>query len=165
MLNPPPPHSHTHTYTHIGALCVAALPLAGQPWPPGASSQGRLQHALNCVVLCTHRERIQPPEYTTPVERGSQSSDAVSKAVFRVGVSPALYCSVVHVLGSESELRTTCAMLCHAVLCCAGLVLQLYRWLVSHDRLVPREQGFLRLQQGRMVGYKARARGDILAKK
>jgi hypothetical protein len=55
--------------------------------------------------------------------------------------------------------------MCHAVLCCAGLVLQLYHWLVSHGRLVPREQGFLRLQQGRMVGYKARARGDILAKK
>jgi hypothetical protein len=35
-----------------------------------------------------------------------------------------------------------CVVLCHAALCCAGLVLQLYRWLVSHGRLVPREQGF-----------------------
>jgi hypothetical protein len=57
-------------------------------------------------------------------------------------------------------------MLCCAVLrCTAGLVLRLYRWLVGQGRLVPRHQGFVRLQQGRMLGYKARARNDIIAKK
>jgi len=52
------------------------------------------------------------------------------------------------------------------VLCCSGLVVQLYQWLVSQGRLVSREQGgFVRLQQGRMQGYKARARNDIIAKR
>jgi hypothetical protein len=49
--------------------------------------------------------------------------------------------------------------------CAAGLVLKLYRWFVSRGRLVSRDQGFVRLQQGRMAGYKARARNDIIAKK
>lgn len=59
-----------------------------------------------------------------------------------------------------------CAAPCPAACLPVGLMLRLYRWLVSQGRLVPREDGgFLRMQQGRMVGYKARARNDIIAKR
>jgi hypothetical protein len=48
----------------------------------------------------------------------------------------------------------------------AGLVSQLYQHLVSAGRVVPRALGgFVRLQQGRMPGYKARARNDLIAQR
>lgn len=44
----------------------------------------------------------------------------------------------------------------------AGLVGKLYAHMVAAGRVVPEEEGFCRVQRGRMPGYKEKARMDVL---
>jgi hypothetical protein len=109
-----------------------------------------------------HQDLLEP---ITPQDAQEMQQQVLEALVKVTGVADGWRMQVVGG-GRRSQARHDADyLISHPSVSMEGLVTQVYDHLVWARRLVPQHQGFCRMQQGRMPGYKEKLRKDLTLQK